>query len=617
MTDASVDLLSQIIVFQKYAKHKSDLNRRESWEELAVRNMEMHLVRFPHLQNDILSVYRDFVLTKKVLPSMRSLQFGGKAIHLSPNRGFNCSYAPMDHYKAFPELMFLLLGGTGVGYSVQKHHVAKLPMVTGPNGSFRYMIQDSIVGWSDAVKVLFKSYFFGTEKPEFDYRDIRAKGSELKTSGGKAPGPDPLRKSLENCESILKKAMGGNLTPLQVHDLCCFIADAVLSGGIRRAAMISFFSLDDEEMLHCKDGVWYEANGQRARSNNSAVLVRGEVNEVQFKRLWETISSSESGEPGIYWTNDREILSNPCGEISLRPFQFCNLSTFNVSDVDSQEELEARAKAAAFLGTLQAAYTDFHYLRPIWRETTEKDSLLGVSMTGIASGKVLSLDLTAAAEVVKEENVRVANAIGIRPAARTTCVKPEGTASLVVGSSSGIHAWHAPHYIRRVRINKQESLYKYLLRKVPALLEDDVMKPDVDAVLSVPIKAPEGAVFRNESAMDFLSRVQRVTTSWIHPGHRDGVNTHNVSATVSIRPEEWASVGEWMWANSSDYSGLSVLPFWGGNYAQMPYEDCDEVTYHRLMQHLAEIDLSEVDEVENTVNHGDVLACSGGSCEIN
>jgi len=616
MSDASVKILSSVTVFQKYAKHIQDLNRRETWEEICERNMQMHISKFPEMQEEIKSIYTKYIVTKKVLPSMRSLQFGGKAIELAPNRGYNCGYMPIDDCKAFSELMFLLLGGTGIGYSVQKHHIQNLPVITEPDVSNRYVVQDSIIGWSDAVKVLFKAYMLKGNRPEFDFRDIRAKGVLLKTSGGRAPGHEPLKKSLESCESILKNAAGRKLTSLEVHDLCCIIADAVLSGGIRRAAMIAFFSHDDELMLKCKDGEWWIHNPQRSRANNSAVLLRGQVSEQEFFKLWDIIKSSGSGEPGIYWTNCKETMSNPCAEISLSPFQFCNLTTFNCSDITSQEEFEERAKAAAFLGTIQASYTDFHYLRPIWRKNTEKEALLGVSMTGIASGKVLSLDMAKAAEVVRLENIRVAKLININPAARTTCVKPEGTTSLVLGSSSGIHAWHAPYYIRRIRVNKQEPIYRYLLNKVPTLIEDDVMKPEIDAVLSIPVKAPDGAVFRSEPVVEFLERVKKVTVEWIHPGHVSGPNTHNVSATVSVKPNEWEFVGRWMWENSNNYSGLSVLPHFDANYKQMPFEDCTEMTYHRLMQHLIDINLSEVDEVENNVNHGDILACSGGSCEI-
>lgn len=615
MSDASVKALSSVTVFNKYSKFLKEENRRETWEEIIARNMVMHVNRFPNLADHIFNAY-SFVMDKKVLPSMRSLQFGGDPISLSHNRMFNCAYLPINDRRAFHEVMFLLLGGTGVGYSVQRHHVDSLPVVQRPNGSARFVVQDSIIGWSDSVKALFKAYMEGSYRPEFDFRDVRKKGTPLKTSGGKAPGPEPLKLALEQCEKILMGNVGRKLTPLQVHDCVCYIADAVLSGGIRRAAMISLFDKDDKEMLGCKDGEWWVNHAVRARANNSAVMIRDQVNEAEFQALWSTISSNKSGEPGIFWTNDKDWGTNPCCEIALRPFQFCNLTTLDVSDVTSQEELNDRARAAAFIGTLQASYTDFHYLRSEWKETTESEALIGVSMTGIASGSVLGLDMDEAARVVKEENARVAKILGIRPAARTTCVKPEGTTSLVVGSSSGVHAWHSPYYVRRMRINKQDALYRYLVNVVPELIEDDVMKPDIDAVLSVPIKSPEGAVFRDESALEFLERVKLVTTKWIHSGHRSGENTHNVSATVSVRDEEWEAVGKWMWDNKDCYSGLSVLPYSDASYQQMPFEECSEETYNRLMQYVKDIDLTKVNEVEDSTALADNLACMGGFCEI-
>lgn len=633
MTDLGVSLLSSIVSFNKYSKYLPIENRRETWDEICERNEAMHLKKYPALELEIRQVYKDFVKAKKILPSMRSAQFGGTPIELANNRLYNCSYGPIDNRLFFSETMFLLLGGSGVGYSVQKQHIAKLPKVRMPKEKQRYLIQDSIIGWSDAVKALFAAYMDDGIKPEFDYRDIRPQGSLLKTTGGRAPGPTPLRLALEACEDLLVDACGRKLKPIEVHDCMCFIADAVLSGGIRRAAMISFFSPDDEEMIEAKSGEWWKEAPQRGRANNSVVLLRGDADpitkflssafgkqvacsEAEFFSLWDKVKASGSGEPGFYWTNDLDVLSNPCGEIALRPFSFCNLTTVNCSDISTQEELNARVQAAAFLGTLQAGYTDFHYLRPIWKSTSEEDSLLGVSMTGIASSKVLGLDLRQAAIIVKQENEAIAKMIGIRAAARTTCVKPEGTTSLLLGSSSGIHAWHAPYYIRRIRINKCESIYSYLKKVVPELLEDEAFKPELEAVLSVPMKAPEGAVLRSESAIDFLERVKKVSKEWIVPGHRDGANTHNVSATVNIREEEWSNVGTWMWKNRDSYNGLSVLPHSDPNYAQLPFEECDELTYQRLSQYLKSIDLTEVKEYDDATALAEELSCQGGACTI-
>jgi len=332
--------------------------------------------------------------------------------------------------------------------------------------------------------------------------------------------------------------------------------------------------------------------------------------------LWDRVKASGAGEPGFYFTYDKDWGTNPCCEIALRPYQFCNLTEVNVSNVESQEDYEARVRAAAFIGTLQASYTDFHYLRPVWQRNTEKDALIGVSMTGIASGNVLELDMEAAAEVVKEENARVAALLGIKPAARCTCVKPAGTTSLTLGTSSGIHAWHNDFYIRRIRVGKNEPIYGYLSEFHPELVEDEYFRPHDTAVISVPQRAPEGAITRSESALEMLQRVKRVSTEWVRLGHRKGQNTHNVSATVTIRDEEWAPVGEWMWENRKHYNGLSVLPRTNHTYAQAPYEDCDEETYNRLMKSLVNVDLTNVLEAEDNTDLQGELACSGGSCDL-
>jgi hypothetical protein len=983
--DISQKILSDITVHMKYAKYIPELQRRETWHDLVTRNMNMHIKKYPHMEAEIKEVYK-LVYDKKVLPSMRSLQFGGKPIEISPNRIYNCAYLPIDHLDSFSEVMFLLLGGTGVGYSVQKHHVDELPEVRkpNPNRTRRYLIGDSIEGWADAIKVLMKSYFGeNTSTPIFDFSDIRPKGANLVTSGGKAPGPQPLKDCVHNITKVLDQVEDGNrLKPIQVHDIVCHIADAVLAGGIRRAALISLFSADDDEMISCKSGNWWELNAQRGRSNNSAVLVRHKITEEFFMGLWKRVEASGAGEPGIYFTNDKDWGTNPslragtkvlttegvypieeldgkefkvknlngeisdarcwlsgvgkqlwkltledgteyfstpehewpvwdgekyvkvktpslsngdklpilrenklfdgtlgtyndgflcgwilgdgwvstrkeydeygmivsdlddesgisenlintikenvpsfngnfkkrykndfisdeeesqitlidtktkeisinnkkvyeylsqfgnlkkseglpksvwingsesfrkglidglfssdgnisknqkritlttkhkslvndvsellgfygvktkikestakldgydteffrydlricetasikhfknifkltnkykqdildgyefrynihddkqlkvksveltdiyedvwdisvyddthcfqiskvvtgnCCEIALRPYQFCNLCEVNVSNIESQEDLNERVKAATFIGTLQAGYTDFHYLRDVWKRTTEKDALIGVGMTGIGSGVILGYDMTHSANVCKEENERVANLIGINAAARTTTVKPSGTSSLVLGTSSGIHAWHNDYYVRRIRVGKNESIYTYLSLYHPELVEDEYFRPHDTAVISVPQKAPEGAILRTESPFQLLERVKKVHTDWIKTGHKTGNNTHNVSATISLKPEDWELAGHWMWKNRKNYNGLSVLPYNGGTYTQAPFEDCDEETYNRLMSSLTNVDLTKVIEISDETNLSGEVACSGGSCTI-
>ena len=614
--DVTQSILSEITTYMKYAKYNPDLKRRETWEELVTRNKKMHQDKFPNLKDEIEEAYK-LVYAKKVLPSMRSLQFAGKPIELNNTRIFNCSFLPIDDWRAFSEIMFLLLSGTGVGYSVQTHHIEKLPEIKVPVKTKRYLVGDSIEGWADAVRMLCKAYFTGAPLPLFDFRDIRPKGAQLITVGGKAPGPEPLKECLFNLQKLFERKQNGDkLTSLEAHDMACHIADAVLSGGIRRAALIALFDLDDEEMLTCKFGNWWEENPQRGRANNSAVVLRHKIDEEEFFKLWKKIELSGSGEPGIYFSNDKDWGTNPCCEIALRPFQFCNLCEVNVSNIESQEDLNERVRVGAFIGTLQAAYTDFHYLRDIWRKTTEKEALLGVGMTGIGSGAILKYDLKKAAELAKEVNAEIAEKIGINKAARVTTVKPSGTSSLVLGTSSGIHAWHNDYYIRRIRVGKNEAIYTYLAINHPELVEDDFFKPTIQAVISVPQKAPEGSILRTENVIDMLERVKKFNLQWVKKGHRKGANTNNVSATVSIKEGEWEAVGNWMWENKDTFNGLSVLPYFGGTYTQAPFEDITKEQFEEMAQHLHSIDLSKVVEFSDETALMDQAACAGGACEI-
>jgi ribonucleoside-triphosphate reductase len=612
----SVSILSDITVYNKYAKFNPELQRRETWEEIVTRNRDMHISKFPQLKDEITKAY-ELVYDKKILPSMRSLQFAGKPIEINNTRIYNCAYLPIDDYRSFSETMFLLLSGTGVGFSVQQHHIGELPEIKLPTKHKRYLVSDSIEGWADAVKILVKAYFTGSPLPLFDFRDIRPKGARLITAGGKAPGPEPLKECLFQIQKIFdRKQNGDKLSSLEAHDIVCHIADAVLSGGIRRAALISLFNLDDEDMLTSKFGSWWEANPQRGRANNSAVILRHKITEEEFFKLWKKIEASGSGEPGLYFSNDKDWGTNPCCEIALRPYQFCNLCELNASDVESQEDLNERSRAAALIGTLQASYTDFHYLRDIWRKTTEKDALIGVGQTGIGSGVVLNYNLKEAADVAKAENARIADIIGINKAARVTTVKPSGTSSLVLGTSSGIHAWHAPYYVRRMRVGKNEALYTYLSINHPELVEDEYFKPTIQAVISVPQKAPEGSILRSESALELLERVRKYNVEWVKKGHRKGANTNNVSATVSITETEWEEVGKWMWENKDTFNGLSVLPYFGGSYIQAPFEDITEEQFNEMASHLQGLDLTKVVEFNDETNLMDQQACAGGACEI-
>ena len=617
MKTKSNEILSDVTVYSKYSRFLKEEERRETWEELVTRNMEMHQRKYPNLREEIEHTFEKFVIPKKVLPSMRSLQFGGRPIELSPNRIYNCAYLPCDNTLAFSEMMFLLLGGSGGGFSVQKQHVAKLPTIVGPKvRNRRFVVGDSIEGWADAVKVLFESYTKGKSHVVFDFSDIREKGAELVTSGGKAPGPVPLHDCLHAIRNILDEAVGRQLNTIECHDLMCHIADAVLAGGIRRAALISLFSRDDEEMMNAKCGSWWELNPQRGRANNSVILPRGEVGEDEFKALWGRVEASGAGEPGFYWTDNTDWGTNPCCEIALKPMGFCNLTEVNVSDVVDQEDLNARVRAGAFIGTLQAGYTDFHYLRQEWKDNAEEEALLGVGMTGIGSGAVLSLDLKEAAGEAIKENSIMARAVGVNPARRITTVKPAGTSSMVLGSASGIHAWHNDYYLRRMRIGKDEALYQYLAKTNPALVEDEYFRPETQAVIGIPQKAPEGAILRTESYQELLERVKRFNLEWVREGHMGGDNTHNVSCTISLKDDEWEGCGDWMWENRNDYNGISVLPFDGGTYIQAPFEDISLEQYQNLESSLESINLSEVVEAKDNTDQSGEAACAGGVCEI-
>lgn len=633
----SQTLLSDIVTYTKYARFREDLKRRETWEEIIDRYIAMLLKKY--CGDDIYTQWKskkvdvsnnqlakeiiqrsEYLYNKKVLPSMRALQFAGPAIEKTESRLYNCAYLPINHYAGFSELMFLLLGGTGVGYSVQYHHIRELPEIIKPVKSKKYLIGDSIEGWADAVKALMKSYFGVTRyKPRFDFSDIRKKGTQLVTAGGKAPGPEPLRIALIKIESILReKEDHDKLTTIEVHDICCHIADAVLAGGIRRAALISLFSFDDKDMATSKYGSWWELNPQRGRANNSAVIVRNRITKKEFKELWKIVKDSRSGEPGISLTNDPNYGFNPCHEISLRPFTFCNLTEINAGIIKDQDDLEDCSSVAAFFGTLQAGFTDFHYLRSIWKESTEKDALIGVGMTGIANGNVINLNLESATQKVLLENERVAQIIEINPAARTTTIKPSGTTSCVVGTSSGIHAWHSQYYVRNMQCSVGDDLYTYFSENHPDIVKEMDYQPG-SAVIGVPMKAPSDAILRDEeTAIDFLNRVLRFNKEWVQTGHRSGPNYNNVSATVNIKDDEWEEVGEWMWSNRKNYSGISVIPFDGGSYADAPFQDCTEYEYKKRLKYIKDnpIDLTRIIEEQDNTTLKDELACAGGACEI-
>lgn len=675
--------LSDLVIYTKYASYLPVEKRRQTWEECVNVLKEMHTYKYPALAKEIDEVFK-YVYGRKVLPSMRSMQYGGLPIELNPSRIYNCAYALIDHEFAFSELAFLLMSGCGVGYSVRSRHVKKLPQVKSPDGERRFMIGDSIEGWADSFRQLMYAYLRGKTRPVFDYRDIRRKGSLIKKTGGRAPGHAKLKQCHINVEAVLKRAVGRRLTTLEVHDICCYMAECIVAGGVRTSAMISLFDIEDRSMTTCKgmfkckdmslfseseheyvvkfkladqemntnvygrtdkDGyitikiskqfgeddyknlmlkselAWYYIHPQRAMSNNSVVLRRGEIKEKQFFDLWKKMSKEKSGEPGILWVNDEDEGCNPCGEISFTNGNgFCNLTTAVVYDVETQEEFNNRVKAAAFLGTLQAGYTDFHYLRGMWKENTERDAMLGVSLTGIASGKILDMNIKEAAGIAVLENERVAKLIGINKATKITTLKPEGSGTLAAGYiGNGIHPIWAGHFVRNNRIKKHDPVYKFLVDIIPDFVEDEFNNEQDGAVISIPIEAPDGAITRGESSIDMLKRIKKFSDEWIKSGHRKGVSTHNVSATVYIKNDEWESVGRWMWDNRNSYNGLSVLPFMDSdhNYKQAPFIELTKGEYDEMFAKFPEsVDFTKIIEEDDNTTLSAEGACVSGACSL-
>lgn len=610
-------LISDTVSYRTYAKFISHLGRRESLAETINRNMTMHLDRFPKLSRDIIKSYQQ-VHDLKVMPSMRALQFSGEPILKNNARQYNCSFVNVTDERVFGEILFLLLSGVGVGFSVQKRHIQNLPKLQKPKEEGYFVCHDSISGWAQALDLLMDAYFLGRIKPQFDFGNIRPKGAYLVTTGASAPGPEPLKKMLELVEAKLKVAIGRKLSDLECHDIICIISDAVLAGGIRRAALISLFDRDSEPMLKSKSGEWWNTAPWRARANNSAVLPRGEVTQEEFFYIFETCQNSGSGEPGFFWTNNVDIGTNPCCEIALNSNQFCNLTTINQTGVTSEKDFLNRVYAATLIGTLQASYTDFSYLRDTWKTTTEKEALLGVSFTGIAdAGNIITPELLQkGAKLVLDVNEKYAKKLGINIAARTTAIKPEGSSSCVLASSSGIHSRHADFYVRRIRMNKDDALAVYLRNTIPELVEDDVFS-STGVVLSIPQMSPQNAITRhNETAFSLLERTLSYRKNWIEEGYRSGDNHHNVSVTISVKEDEWDRLKKDMWKYRNSYSGISLLPFDGGNYSQAPFTDCTEEEFVKMSKLIKEVDLKQIKEERDTNNRIETISCAGGACEI-
>ena len=599
----SVAELQNYTFVGRYARWIPEKKRRETWKESVDRVKNMMLEQYPDAKDDIDWAY-DLMHKKRVLGSQRALQFGGKPIIKHNARVYNCIASYSDRPRFFQETMYLLLCGCGVGFSVQKHHVEKLPrLVFSKDGTKKYTIPDTIEGWSDAIGVLVSSYFedcdifpeYMGKTVSFDYSEIRPAGSYLSSSSGKAPGPEPLKKALTNVKKVLDRALkdalfsNRKLRPIDVYDVVMHAADAVISGGVRRSATICLFSPDDEEMALAKTGNWFHSNPQRGRSNNSALLLRDKTSPAQFETLMESVK--EFGEPGFVWADSTELIVNPCVEIGLYPvdeetgetgWQACNLSTVNCAKISTKEDFLESCRAAATIGTLQAGFSNLPYLGEVSERIFRREALLGVSMTGIMERYEICLDPATqkeGARAVKKANKEIAAKIGINQAARTTCVKPEGTASCILGTSSGIHPHHAKRYIRRVQANKLENIYQHFKESNPRACAESVWSAnDSDDVICFCIEVPDGSKLKNKvSAIDLLGCVKTTQQNWVMTGRNESLCVkpflqHNVSNTINVKPEEWHDVEKFIYKNRKFFCGVSLLPDSGDkDYPQAPF----------------------------------------------
>jgi ribonucleoside-diphosphate reductase alpha chain len=589
----------------KYARWIEDKNRRETWKEAVerVKNMMLTMYADKNMSEDIVWAY-DMMYKKKVLGSQRGLQFGGDPILKRHAKIYNCTSSYCDRLRFFQECFWLLLCGSGTGFSVQKHHVAKLPNLEHNPPEDKgtvYVVEDSIEGWADALGVLLSSYF---SKPVeefkqyknchilFDYSEIRPQGSSLSSGVGKAPGFEPLQKGLEKIRVLLDRCIANGqkkLKPIDAYDIVMHSSDAVLSGGVRRSASLALFSADDEEMAKAKTGNWYLENPQRARSNNSALLLKDDTTLDQFKALMESVK--EFGEPGFIWSDSTEMTFNPCVEVGMWPvdeetgksgWQGCNLSTINCSSLEDENDFYERCKAAAIIGTLQAGFTKLDYLGEISCKIFEREALLGVSLTGIMEKHDLVLSekvLKTGAKIAVETNEEISEKIGINQAARVTCLKPEGTSSSMLGTSSGIHPHHAKRYIRHVQANVLEAPYQHFKKYNPQACEKSSWSANnTDEVVKFPIEVPDGSKTKNQlPAVEMLAVVKDAQRNWVYAGKNKNLCTqeylsHNVSNTVTVKPDEWEDVTKYIYNNRKYFAGISLIPQSGDkDYPQAPF----------------------------------------------
>jgi len=626
------------IALSRYARWLSEENRRETWSETVDRYfdyIQKHLKEKHNYTPDesLVAELKQFVFDRNVMPSMRSVMTAGPALERDNVAGYNCSFLPVDSLRSFDEAMYILMCGTGVGFSVESIYVNKLPVIaeTFEKTDTIIVVEDSKAGWAKALRELIALLYQG-RIPAIDVTKVRPAGARLKTFGGRASGPQPLINLFDFTIKTFKHAAGRKLKPVEAHDIMCKIGEVVVVGGVRRSAMISLSDLNDHDMATAKAGAWWENHPQRALSNNS-VAFTGKPEMNDFIAEWKSVYDSKSGERGIYnvkaaqsqaskfGRRDPEIHygTNPCAEIILRPYQFCNLSEVVIREDDTVENIARKVELATILGTWQSTLTDFKYLRKVWKDNTEEERLLGVSLTGQFGHKYMSGQqglnkLAQTLEYLRElavlTNEKEAGKIGINPSAAITCVKPSGTVSQLVGVSSGMHPWHSEYYIRTVRGDKKDPLTQFLTDSgIPA--EDDFMKPNDTTVFSFPVKAPKNAIKRNDlTAIDHLNIWLTYQRSWCE---------HKPSITVSIREDEWMEVGAWVYKHFEELSGVSFLPYSEHTYVQAPYQDITKEEYEefvkKMPKHIAWENLS-LYETEDSTTGSQSLACISGECEL-
>ena len=624
-----MDQYQEYIAASRYARFQDDKQRRETWAETVDRYVDYIFSRTPAIQNntELKNEIFDAIHNLDLMPSMRAMMTAGKSADRDNTCVYNCSYLPVDDPKSFDEAMFILLCGTGVGFSVESKYINNLPEVpeTLFDSEHTIVVHDSKEGWAKSLRLLLAHLWAG-EVPKWDVSGVRPAGTRLKTFGGRASGPEPLVDLFKFVTNTFKHAQGRRLNSLECHDIMCKIGEVVVVGGVRRSAMISLSDLDDERIRHAKAGPWWETAPHRALANNSAVY--SETPTVgKFMEEWLSLYNSHSGERGIfnreaakntvakYGHRDPnfEFGTNPCSEIILRPYQFCNLTEAVVRHDDTEETLLRKVRIASILGTIQATFTKFPYLRKVWQRNTEEERLLGVSLTGIYDNPLLTTQgdklnelLSRLRAEARRANEEYAALLGIPKSAAITCVKPSGTVSQLVDSASGIHPRHSKFYIRRVRGDKKDPLTQFLISQgIPS--EDDVYKPTQTTVFSFPIKAPAGITRADVTPISHLALWLTYQQHWCE---------HKPSVTISVEEKDWPSVGAWTWDNFSEISGVSYLPYDGGTYRQAPYEECTEEEYNDLKAKVPTINWQEFKEVTDNVEGAQQLACSAGSCEI-